>query len=126
VTVRQVADRANGGGGVENLGAYLAAYMAGEYGEEATAMPDHVQRFYATLWATGRQWFRPSNGAQELMQPDGDDGDDDQEEIEEWRVVGLAPDGDPDEEVIEITPEQAGGVPRRKLKRDQPPPGGGG
>jgi len=124
VTVRQVADRANGGGGVENLGAYLAAYMAGEYGEEATEMPGHVQRFYATLWATGRQWFRPSNGAQELMQPDGDDGDGDQEEIEEWRVVGLAPNGDLDEEVIEITPEQAGGVPRRKLKREQPPPGG--
>lgn len=116
--------------GVENLGAYLAAYMAGEYGEEATEMPEHVRRFYATLWATGRQWFRPSNGAQELMQPDGSDEDGEViEEYEDWSVVGLAPNGNLDEEVIEITPEQAGGVPYRRLRSDldlsdsgEPPP----
>ena len=62
------------------------------------------------------------------MQPDQEGEEDGEviEEYEDWSVVGLAPNGDPDEEVIEITPEQAGGVPYRKLKRDQPPPGGGG
>jgi hypothetical protein len=105
--------------GVENLGAYLAAYMAGEYGTEATKMPAHVQRFYATMWATGRQWFRPSNGAQELMQPPEDE---DEGAGLEWEVVGIAPDGDPDEEMIEIEPEQAGGVPYRRLERDEAMP----
>ena len=106
--------------GVENLGAYLASYMAGDWGEEATAMPEHVRAFYAVMWATGRQWFRPSNGAQELMQPDRDD---DQEEFEEWEMVGVAPEGDL-EEVIEVDPAEAGGVRRRRLKRDDgwPPP----
>jgi len=86
--------------GVENLGAYLAAYMAGEYGAEATEMPDYIQRFYATMWATGRQWFRPSNGAQELMQPENDEGTD----VQEWTFIGIAPDGDPEEELIEVDP----------------------
>jgi hypothetical protein len=103
--------------GVENLGAYLAAYMAGEYGAEATEMPEHVQRFYATMWASGRQWFRPSNGAQELMKPPEEEGDG-----LEWSVVGIAPDGNPEEEVIEIDPEQAGGVPYRRLSRDREMP----
>jgi hypothetical protein len=107
--------------GVENLGAYLAAYMAGEYGTEAVEMPEHVQRFYAVMWATGRQWFRPSNGAQELMQPP-EDGEEDGPALE-WSVVGIAPDGDPEEEVIEIDPERAGGVQYRRLRRE-PPPGG--
>lgn len=117
VEVRQ-ASHPSRAGGIENLGAYLAAYMAGEYGEEATAMPDYVQRFYATLWATGAQWFRPSNGAQELMQPDEDD---EEEGAHRWRLIGLAPNGDPDEEIIEVDPE-AGGVTYRTLRTDRPPP----
>ena len=107
--------------GVENLGAYLAAYMAGEYGNEATEMPAHVQRFYAVMWATGKQWFRPSNGAQELMQPP-DDGTDDGHD---WEMLGIAPDGDPEEEIIEIEPEAVdGGVRKRRLRTDMktPPP----
>ena len=105
--------------GVENLGAYLAAYMAGEYGAEATDMPDYIQRFYATMWATGRQWFRPSNGAQELMQPESDD----EPTVEEWTFVGIAPDGDPEEELIEVDPEASNGVRYRRLRTDMPPPG---
>jgi hypothetical protein len=105
--------------GVENLGAYLAAYMAGEYGAEATDMPEYVRGFYAVMWATGRQWFRPSNGAQELMKPEPDD---EEELVEEWELVGVAPEGDLDE-VIEIDPAEAGGVPTRKLRqRDGWPP----
>jgi hypothetical protein len=104
---------------VENLGAYLAAYMAGEYGSEATEMPEHVQRFYATMWATGRQWFRPSNGAQALMKADDDDGHDDGHE---WAFIGIAPDGDPEEELIEIDPATKGGTVYRRLRTDMPPP----
>jgi len=121
VTVRRVADRANGGGGVENLGAYLGAYMAGEYGSEPREMPEHVQAFYAVMWSTGRQWFRPSNGAQELMKPP-DDGEEEEMVAEDWRLVGIAPDGDP-EEVVEVDPEVARGSVYRRLRRE-PPPGG--
>ena len=103
---------------MENLGAYLAAYMAGDYGNEATEMPAHVQRFYTVMWATGKQWFRPSNGAQELMQPP-DDGTDDGHD---WQMIGIAPDGDPEEELIEVNPEETGGVRTRRLRTDMPPP----
>jgi len=107
-------------GGVENLGAYLAAYFAGEYGKEATAMPEHVQRFYAVMWATGRQWFRPSNGAQELMQPEEESTG----ESLDWELVGIAPDGEPEEEVIEIDPEEIEGETFVSLRRhpNAPPP----
>lgn len=122
VSVHRTADRRNNDG-IENLGAYLGAYMAGEYGEEATEMPEYVQGFYAVMWATGRQWFRPSNGAQEFMQPDDDDEDGTAEELaEKWRFVGIAPDGDIEEEVIEVDPEEARGSVYRRLRRDEYPP----
>jgi hypothetical protein len=117
VTVRK-ASHPSRRGGVENLGAYLAAYIGGNYESEAHEQPDYVKRFYAVMWATGKQWFRPSNGAQELMQPpEDDDGD-----AREWRLIGIAPDGDPDEEVIEVDPERTGGVAYRRLRTDLPPP----
>jgi hypothetical protein len=123
VSVRRTADRRNGPGGLENMGAYLCAYMAGEYGTEATEMPEYVRGFYATMWATGRQWFRPSNGAQELMQPEDDEDDDeDGDEIEEnWELVGLAPDGDLDGEIVEFDPAEARGSVFRELWTDRPP-----
>ena len=120
VSVRQVSHPSRNDG-IENLGAYLAAYMAGEYGAEATEMPEYIRGFYATMWATGRQWFRPSNGAQELMKPPEDDKND--LLAEDWQLVGVAPDGNPKEEVIEIDPETAGGVPYRRLKRHDDWPG---
>jgi hypothetical protein len=108
--------------GVENLGAYLAAYMAGEYGAEATEMPEYVRGFYTLMWATGTQWFRPSNGAQELMQPEEDE--EDELLAEEWSLVGLAPDGDLDAELIEIDPSEPRGSIYRELHREEyPPPG---
>jgi len=122
VTVHRAADRRNGPGGIENLGAYLAAYMAGEYGAEATEMPEYVRGFYAVMWATGRQWFRPSNGAQEFMQPEEDEDETGEELAENWRLVGIAPDGDLDGEVVEIDPEAARGSVYRRLQRDEYPP----
>lgn len=119
VAVHRTADRRNNDG-IENLGAYLAAYMAGEYGAEATEMPEYIQGFYAVMWATGRQWFRPSNGAQEYMQPE-EESDDGGGVMEEWCLVGIAPEGDLDEEVIEIDPEEARGSVYRRLRRDRPP-----
>jgi hypothetical protein len=114
--------------GLENLGAYLAAYMAGEYGAEPAEMPENVRAFYATMWATGRQWFRPSNGAQEYMK--ADDGRETAEESEEyeelaetWELVGIAPDGDMDD-VREVDPEAARRSVYRELTDGEPPPGG--
>jgi hypothetical protein len=122
VAVHRAADRRAGGGGIENLGAYLAAYMAGEYAAEPSEMPQHVQAFYAVMWATGRQWFRPSNGAQELMQPD-DDGDDGDDEMlaQDWSLVGIAPTGDLDD-VVEVDPEAGRASVYRRLDLDSPPP----
>jgi len=121
VTVRRVSDRRNGGGGVENLGAYLAAYMAGEYGDEATEMPEYVQAFYAVMWATGKQWFRPSNGAQEYMKPE-EEGEEEGTALE-WELIGISPSGEPEEEVIEIDPEEdRGSIYRRLERREYPPP----
>ena len=114
VSVHRTADRRNNDG-IENLGAYLAAYMAGEYGAEATEMPEYVQGFYAVMWATGRQWFRPSNGAQEYMQPEEESDDGDGELVENWRLVGIAPEGDLDDEIIEIDPEAARGSIYRRI-----------
>jgi len=120
VTVRRVSDRRNGGGGVENLGAYLAAYMAGEYGAEATEMPEYVQAFYAVMWATGKQWFRPSNGAQEYMQPD-EEGEEEGPALD-WELIGISPSGEPEDEVIEIDPEEDRGSIYRRLERGEYPP----
>lgn len=106
VRVRRVGRRENGG--VENLGAYLAAYMAGEYGSEATQMPENVKIFYAALWSIQSQMFRPSNGAQEYMQPPEDDEDDSGLD-EQWRLVGFSPTGDVEDDVIGIDPEENGG-----------------
>jgi len=122
VTVHRIADERNGTlDGLENLGAYLAAYMAGEYGLEATEMPGHVRAFYATLWATGKQWFRPSNGAQQYMQPSTEGAEADADAGgpdwvgDEWEAVAFAPEGDvtDEETLIRIDPESSGGVAYR-------------
>jgi hypothetical protein len=57
------------------------------------------------------------------MQPAEDDDQDDEELAENWRLVGIAPDGDLDGEIIEIDPEAArGSVYRRLEQREYPPP----
>lgn len=69
VTVRE-APHPSRRGGIEKLSAHLASYLAGGYDAEPGEQPDFVKRFYATMWATGRQGSRPSNGAQTLMNLD--------------------------------------------------------
>lgn len=104
-------------GGIQNLGAYLSAYIAGDYGAEATAQEEYVRRFYALMWATGRQSFRPSNGAQKYMKPPDDEDDEEDWQEEEWELVGIAPEGDLDD-VIEVDP----GTSRRKIYGTTGPP----
>jgi hypothetical protein len=107
-------------GGIENLGAYLASYLAGEYNAQPGEQPDFVKRFYAVMWATGRQWFRPSNGAQQYMKPPESDDTADEWATQDWQMVGIAPDGDLDD-VIEIDDDEGGGVDKTRLRTDRPP-----
>jgi len=74
VTVQE-ASHPSQRGGIEKLGAYVASYLAGEYDAEPGEQPAFVKRFYATMWATGRQGSRPSNDAQTLMNLDSDGSD---------------------------------------------------
>jgi hypothetical protein len=90
VQVRHVgADR--GEETIGNLGTYLAEYL-GPYDEEGekqepTDAPEHVQQANAVLWSTGRQRWRPSNGAQSYMAANCS------ESSGEWELVGIE-DGD--------------------------------
>jgi len=59
-------DRGDENEHLDELAIYLAEYL-GTYGEEPLEQPDHVQQANAVLWATERQRWRPSNGAQEYM-----------------------------------------------------------
>jgi hypothetical protein len=51
------------------------------------------------------------------MQPPDDDGGDEHD----WRLIGIAPDGDPEEELIEVEPEENTGVDYRMLTTMPPP-----
>lgn len=67
---------------LDELAIYLAEYL-GTYGEDPLDQPDHVQQANAILWATGRQRWRPSNGAQQYMATDRSPPDPD------WELVGI-------------------------------------
>jgi hypothetical protein len=75
----------------------LAEYL-GTYGDDPLDLPEHVQAANAVLWSTGRQRWRPSNGAQQFMTTDPRDPDSD------WQLVGIEKDG----EVIPVDPENGG------------------
>jgi hypothetical protein len=95
---------------LDELAIYLAEYL-GAYGEEALSQPDHVQAANAVLWATQRQRWRPSNGAQSYMthEPEVDD------DGEEWHLEGIERDG-------EFIPcEPGGGVATFETSTFDPP-----
>jgi hypothetical protein len=99
---------------LDELAIYLAEYL-GTYGEEATEQPEHVQMANTVLWATGRQRWRPSNGAQEYMTTNRKPPD------PSWEVVGIE---DGHGELHEI---EGGGGGVTKLEtfipdRSDPPP----
>lgn len=101
---------------IENLGSYLAEYL-GTYSGDPLDAPEQQQMADAVLWLTGRQRWRPSNGAQQYMAQEESD------EITEWEFVGVE---DGDGEIHEV--ESGGGVTRivtRRVARsslDSPPP----
>ena len=82
---------------ISELAIYLAEYL-GCYGDDPLDLPEHVQAANALLWSTGRQRWRPSNGAQQFMTTDPRDPDSD------WQLVGIEKDG----EVIPVDPENGG------------------
>lgn len=85
---------------IGNLGTYLAEYL-GAYGDDPLEAPGHVQMGNAVLWATGKQRWRPSNGAQQYMKhlEAADD-----EDTSEWELIGIERDG----ELHECNPEDGG------------------
>jgi len=94
---------------LDELAIYLAEYL-GTYGEDPREEPAHVQAFNAVLWATGRQRWRPSNGAQEYMATEPREG------ASAWEMVGVEVDG----EFMAADPEN-GGVDRFTTGTDPPP-----
>jgi len=99
-----------------NLGSYLAEYL-GTYGDDPLDAPDHQQAANAVLWSTGRQRWRPSQGAQEYMATNRG------EEASTWEFVGIE---DEAGEVHEVA--SGGGVERMTTStveiEDDPPPDG--
>jgi hypothetical protein len=75
---------------LDELACYLAEYL-GCYGDDPAEQPENVQAADALLWATSRQRWRPSNGAQSYMATEPRDGD------SEWSIIGVAKFDDPDD-----------------------------
>jgi hypothetical protein len=68
---------------IGNLGTYLAEYL-GTYSGEALHGPEYQQMANAILWATGRQRWRPSQGAQSYMATNRSEDDE-----STWEFVGI-------------------------------------
>jgi len=64
---------------------YLAEYL-GVFDDDPLETPEHIQAANSVLWATGRQRWRPSNGAQQFMSTNPRDPDSD------WQLVGIETD----------------------------------
>jgi hypothetical protein len=75
-------DRDTGDGHIDELAIYLAEYL-GTYGDDPLDQAEHVQMANSLLWATGRQRWRPSNGAQQYMSTNRSPPDPD------WDLVGI-------------------------------------
>jgi len=110
ISVRRVAEE-RGEGEIGNLGTYLAEYL-GTYGDDPLESTDAVQMANAILWATGRQRWRPSNGAQAYMAAETSPG------TPGWSFAGMR---DAEGDVHEV-PEGAGGVDRFTTGVRWPPP----
>jgi hypothetical protein len=98
---------------LDELAIYLAEYL-GTYGDDPLDQPDHVQQANALLWATEKQRWRPSNGAQSYMATASVD------DTTTWEFVGIE---DGEGEFHEAT--TGGGVTRMETATDVlDPPGG--
>jgi hypothetical protein len=99
-------DRDDGDDHLDELAIYLAEYL-GTYGDDPLDEPDHVQQANALLWATGKQRWRPSNGAQAYMATASVD------DTTTWEFVGIE---DGEGEFYEAT--TGGGVTRMETATD--------
>ena len=70
---------------LDELAIYLAEYL-GTYGDDPLEAAEHVQQSNAVLWATGRQRWRPSNGAQRFMRAYPEENPD---EPSAWELDGI-------------------------------------
>ena len=111
ISVRHVGGDRDDDDSLDELAIYLAEYL-GTYGDDPLELPEHVQAANAILWATGRQRWRPSEGAQEYMRTEPREPD------SEWSLVGIEKDG----EFYEADPE-SGGVDRFTTGSIPPPAG---
>jgi len=68
---------------LDELACYLAEYL-GSYGEDPLQAPDRQQMSNTVLWATGKQRWRPSQGAQSHMASFQREDDD-----SPWEVEGI-------------------------------------
>lgn len=98
---------------IGNLGTYLAEYL-GTYGDDPLEAPPHQQMSNAVLWATGRQRWRPSQGAQSYMAYDGASDPDDGESP--WEVAGVVS----GTEYHPVEGDPSGGVDRFVTATDPP------
>jgi hypothetical protein len=98
---------------LDELAIYLAEYL-GTYGEDPLEQDQHVQMANAVLWATERQRWRPSNGAQEYMATNESLPDPD------WELVGIE---DGSGEVHEVGGSSGGVTKLETFAPDTPPPG---
>jgi hypothetical protein len=74
----------DGDGSLDELAIYLAEYL-GTYGDDPLVQSDQQQMANTVLWATGKQRWRPSQGAQSHMASEKPD-----EDIESaWELVGI-------------------------------------
>jgi len=99
---------------IGNLGTYLAEYLH-TYGDDPVDAPAHQQAANAVLWATGKQRWRPSQGAQSYMAQNRSETD------SAWELVAFR---DAEGEVQEIEGAAGGGVARRVTcsRGSVPPP----
>ena len=74
----------DGDGSLDELAIYLAEDL-GTYGDDPLLEDDHVQMSNTVLWATGKQRWRPSQGAQSHMATEQPDD----EEPAEWELIGI-------------------------------------
>jgi hypothetical protein len=101
-------------GHLDELAIYLAEYL-GAYGEDPLTLPEHVQMSNAVLWATGKQRWRPSNGAQQYMKAFPKE---DPEEESPWELVGIRR----GTEYHPATDDGSGGVDRFVTSTEWDPP----
>jgi len=113
ISVRYAGGDRDGEDALDELAIYLSDYL-GTFDGDPLDAPQNQQMANAVLWATGRQRWRPSNGAQEYMRTEVSEASDD------WDLVGIE---DGSGEVHEVA---AGGarapVKLETFMPDAPPP----